>query len=145
MTATVSGDDDATEFTASFPADSNTTWFYPMVGTREDSDYLWVTASINPDISVDAEIWVSIPTKTISLSGNPYDVVNGAETAPHRIFPYVHQVGAYLRQDTTLLPTSAGRLESDNPAARIGNLTDIVICNDTRVRYDSTSDTFNTT
>ena len=145
VTATVSGDDDATEFTASFPADSNTTWFYPKVGDRADSDYLWVTASINPDISVDAEIWVSIPTKTISLSGNPYDVANGAETAPHRIFPYVHQVGAYLRQDTTLSPTSAGRLESDNPAARIGNLTDIVICNDTRVRYDSTSDTFNTT
>ncbi len=142
--ATVSAGDDATEFTASFPAGS--VWFFPQVDERVDSDYLWVTATINPEISPDAEIWVSVPTAKITLSnGGVFDVVNGAETAPHRVFPFVHQVGAYLRQDgTALTDTWAGKLE-DSPANRVGNLTDIVVCNDFRVAYDSENDTFKTT
>ncbi|MBE6382877.1 MAG: hypothetical protein E7049_07700, partial [Lentisphaerae bacterium] len=142
--ATVSAADDATEFTAFFPAGS--VWFYPQVGTREDSDYLWVTATINPEISPDAEIWVSVPTATITLSnGGVFDVVNGAETQPHRVFPFIHQIGAYLRQDgTALTDTWAGKLE-DSPANRVGNLTDIVVCNDFLVAYDSENDTFKTT
>ena len=142
--ATVSAAEDATEFTASFPAGS--VWFYPQVGTREDSDYLWVTATINPEISPDAEIWVSVPTAKITLSnGGVFDVVNGAETQPHRVFPFVHQIGAYLRQDgTALTDTWAGKLE-DSPANRVGNLTDIVVCNDFLVAYDSENDTFKTT
>ncbi len=142
--ATVSAADDATAFTASFPAGS--VWFYPQVGTREDSDYLWVTATINPEISPDAKIWVSVPTAKITLSnGGVFDVVNGAETAPHRVFPFVHQIGAYLRQDgTALTGTWAGKLE-DSPANRVGNLTDIVVCNDFLVAYDSENDTFKTT
>ncbi len=143
-TATVAAADDATEFTASFPAGS--VWFYPQTGTREDSDYLWVTATINPEISPDAEIWVSVPTAKITLSnGGVFDVVNGAETQPHRVFPFVHQIGAYLRQDgTALTGTWAGKLE-DSPADRVGNLTDIVVCNDFLVAYDSGNDTFKTT
>lgn len=145
--ATVSAADDATEFTASFPAGS--VWFHPQVGTREDSDYLWVTATINPEISPDAEIWVSVPTAKITLSnGGVFDVVNGAETAPHRVFPFVHQIGAYLRQDSTdstaLTGESAGKLE-DATADRVGNLTDIVVCNDFLVAYDAENDTFKTT
>ncbi len=142
--ATVSAADDATAFTASFPAGS--VLFYPQVGTREDSDYLWVTATINPEISPDAEIWVSVPTATITLSnGGVFKVVNGAETQPHRVFPFVHQIGAYLRQDgTALTGTWAGRLE-DSPANRVGNLTDIVVCNDFLVAYDAENDTFKTT
>ena len=142
--ATVAAGDDATEFTASFPAGS--VWFYPQVNGREDSDYLWVTATINPEISPDAQIWVSVPTEKIKLSnGGVFDVVNGAETAPHRVFPFVHQIGAYLRQDgTALTGTWAGKLE-DSPANRVGNLTDIVVCNDFLVAYDSENDTFKTT
>lgn len=142
--ATVSAADGAMEFTASFPAGS--VWFYPQVGTREDSDYLWVTATINPEISPDAQIWVSVPTEKITLSnGGVFDVVNGAETQPHRVFPFVHQIGAYLRQDDTALTgTWAGKLE-DSPANRVGNLTDIVVCNDFLVAYDSENDTFTTT
>lgn len=142
--ATVAAADGATEFTASFPAGS--VWFYPQVNGREDSDYLWVTATINPEISPDAEIWVSVPTEKITLSnGGVFDVVNGAETAPHRVFPFVHQIGAYLRQDgTALTGTWAGKLE-DSPANRVGNLTDIVVCNDFLVAYDSENDTFKTT
>ncbi len=142
--ATVSAADDATEFTASFPAGS--VWFYPQVGTREDSDYLWVTATINPEISPEAKIYVSVPTEKITLSnGGVFDVVNGAETQPHRVFPFVHQIGAYLRQDgTALTGTWAGKLE-DSPANRVGNLTDIVVCNDLLVAYDSENDTFKTT
>ncbi len=142
--ATVSAAEDATAFTASFPAGS--VWFYPQVGTREDSDYLWVTATINPEISPDAEIWVSVPTEKITLSnGGVFKVVNGDETQPHRVFPFVHQVGAYLRQDgTALTGTWAGKLE-DSPANRVGNLTDIVVCNDFLVAYDSENDTFKTT
>ena len=142
--ATVSAADDATEFTASFPAGS--VCFYPQVDDRKDSDYLWVTATINPEISPDAEIWVSVPTAKITLSnGGVFDVVNGAETAPHRVFPFVHQIGAYLRQDSTALTgESAGKLE-DATADRVGNLTDIVVCNDFLVAYDSENDTFKTT
>ena len=142
--ATVSAADDATEFTASFPAGS--VWFYPQVNGREDSDYLWVTATVNPEISPDAEIWVSVPTEKITLSnGGVFKVVNGEETQPHRVFPFVHQVGAYLRQDgTALTGTWAGKLE-DSPANRVGNLTDIVVCNDFLVAYDSENDTFMTT
>lgn len=142
--ATVSAGDDATEFTASFPAGS--VWFYPQVGTREDSDYLWVTATINPEISPDAEIWVSVPTAKITLSnGGVFDVVNGEAKKPHRVFPFVHQIGAYLRQDgTALTGESAGKLEN-SPANRVGNLTDIVVCNDFLVTYDSEHDTFKTT
>ena len=142
--ATVSAGDDATEFTASFPEGS--VWFYPQVDGRVDSDYLWVTATINPEISPDAEIWVSVPTAKITLSnGGVFDVVNGAETAPHRVFPFVHQIGAYLRQDgTALTGTWAGKLEN-SPADRVGNLTDIVVCNDFLVAYDSENDTFKTT
>jgi len=142
--ATVSAADDATEFIASFPAGS--VLFYPQVGTREDSDYLWVTATINPEISPDAEIWVSVPTEKITLSnGGVFKVVNGEETQPHRVFPFVHQIGAYLRQDgTALTGTWAGRLE-DSPANRVGNLTDIVVCNDFLVAYDAENDTFKTT
>ena len=142
--ATVSAAEDATEFTASFPAGS--VWFYPQVNGREDSDYLWVTATINPEISPDAEIWVSVPTEKIKLSnGGVFDVVDGAETQPHRVFPFVHQVGAYLRQDgTALTGTWAGKLEN-SPANRVGSLTDIVVCNDFLVAYDSENDTFKTT
>ena len=142
--ATVTAADDATEFSASFPAGS--VWFYPQVNDREDSDYLWVTATINPEISPDAKIWVSVPTEKITLSnGGVFDVVNGEETQPHRVFPFVHQIGAYLRQDgTALTGTWAGKLE-DSPANRVGNLTDIVVCNDFLVVYDSENDTFKTT
>ncbi len=142
--ATVSAADDATEFTASFPAGS--VWFYPQVNGREDSDYLWVTATINPEISPDAKILVSVPTEKITLSnGGVFDVVNGAETQPHRVFPFVHQIGAYLRQDVPALTgESAGKLE-DSPANRVGNLTDIIVCNDFLVAYDSANDTFKTT
>ena len=107
--AVVDADAGATEFTASFAP--GTTQIYPCVGTRPESDYLWVTATINPDISPDAEIWVSIPTTEITLGNSRYVVVNGAETAPHRILPFVYQVGAYMRQNL-MSAVSASKLNA---------------------------------
>ena len=139
--AVVDADAGATEFTASFAP--GTTQIYPCVGTRPESDYLWVTATINPDISPDAEIWVSIPTAEITLGNSRYVVVNGAETAPHRILPFVYQVGAYMRQNL-MSAVSASKLE-DASAERTAGLTDIILIDDVRVKYDSGRDLFTTT
>lgn len=136
--AVVDANAGATEFTASFAPGA--AHIYPCVGSRSESDYLWVTATINPGISPDAEIWVSIPTSEIALGNSRYVVVNGAAQAPHRVFPFVNQVGAYMRQNT-MSATSAGKLE-DASAERVANLTDIILVDDARVKYDSERDEF---
>ena len=140
-TATLAGE--ATAFTASFPA--SPAWIYPCVGSRAESDYLWVTATVNPEISPDAEVWISVENASIALTGGAtFTVANGAAQAPHRVFPYIWQIGAYLRQDSGLTATWAGRLEN-RPAERLGHLTDVILVNDMKVRYDSAADCFTTT
>ncbi|MGN0855535.1 MAG: glycoside hydrolase family 18 protein [Kiritimatiellia bacterium] len=118
------------------------THIYPCVGTRADSDYLWVTATIDPEIPPEAEIWVSVENTTISLGTSVYAVTNGTARAPHRVFPYKYQIGAYLRQDR-ITAESAGRLE-DRPEMRLGNLTDVIVINDMQVKYDEQAGSFST-
>ncbi|MCR5413531.1 MAG: glycoside hydrolase family 18 protein [Kiritimatiellae bacterium] len=120
------------------------THIYPCVGTRTESDYIWVTATINPSISPDAEIWVSVSDSTITLGGSSvYNVANGTASAPHRVFPYAYQVGTYIRQDWTH-SGSVGNL-SNGDGNRVKGLTDIILINDMNVRYVQSTDGFDTT
>ncbi len=120
------------------------TYIYPCVGTRTESDYIWVTATISPSISPDAEIWVSVTDKTITLGGSSvYNVANGTASAPHRVFPYAYQVGAYIRQDWAY-SGAVGNL-SNGDGNRVKNLTDIILINDMNVRYVASTDGFDTT
>ncbi len=120
------------------------THIYPCVGSRTESDYIWVTATISPSISPDAEIWVSVTDSTITLGGSSvYNVANGTATAPHRVFPYAYQVGTYIRQDWTH-SGAVGNL-SNGDGNRVKGLTDIILINDMNVRYVSSNDAFDTT
>lgn len=117
---------------------------YPCVGTRTESDYIWVTATISPMIHPDAEIWVNVTNETLTLGeSSVYTVVNGTAKAPHRVFPYAYQVGAYLRQDRAHSGSVANLANGDGN--RVKGLTDILLINDFNVRYVAGSDAFDTT
>lgn len=120
---------------------------YPCVGSRTESDYIWVTASITPTISPDAEIWVNVTNETIALTSEgavyTYTVKNGTAVAPHRVFPYAYQVGAYLRQDRAYNGSTANLANGDGN--RVKGLTDILLINNFNVRYVASTDAFDTT
>ncbi|MCQ2367984.1 MAG: glycoside hydrolase family 18 protein [Kiritimatiellae bacterium] len=100
---------------------------YPHVGTRADSDYLWITAKVNPNISTAAEIKVSIENDRIVLGTSEYIVKNGTAQSPHRAFPHYYQIGAYFRSDR-VSATSCAPL-GDATSERVKNLTDLILIN----------------
>lgn len=104
-----------------------TAHIYPHVGTRADSDYLWITAKVNPNISTEAEIKVSIENDRITLGTSEYSVKNGTAQSPHRVFPHYYQIGAYFRSDR-VSATSCAPL-GDETAERVKNLTDLILIN----------------
>lgn len=122
-----------------------TEWIYPCVGNRTDSDYLWLTAKINPDISTAAEIRVSLDNTTLKLGENEYTVIkaSGDTIAPHRVFPYYYKSGAYFRADR-VTESSCAPLE-DATDERLKSLNDIILINDLEPVYDASSDSFSTT
>lgn len=110
--------------------------------SRLSSDYVWITAKINPDIAVEAKIYTDIVESSISVSGD-CEVVNGVAKAPHRVFPYYYKSGAYFRQDK-VSGTSCAPLE-DETSARLKSLNDIILINDLEPVYNAETKTISTT
>ena len=116
--------------------------FYPNTPANGDSGYIWLTAAISPDIPDDAEIWVTLVTDKITINGCAFEVTNGVAKAPHRVLKNRYQIAAYLRQDWMSASNAYG-LENST-SNRIANLTDIILVNNLRVKYDADSDSFKT-
>lgn len=95
-------------------------WVYPKVGTRAHSDRVWLTARVAPEIPARAKVWVSVPSREVRLGGNLYTVANGATAAPHRVYPYLWRVNAYLPTGKT----GAG-FYNDAVEKRVANLTEL--------------------
>ena len=64
------------EFTLTYTPRPNSgdQWIYPRTGGRVESDYIWLTAAIDPAISRDAEIRVSVDNSQIRLQDGTYAV-----------------------------------------------------------------------
>ena len=147
------------EFTLTYTPRPNSgdQWIYPRTGTRTESDYIWLTAAINPAISRDAEIRVSVDNKQIHLQDGTYAVDNNLKdgaVAPHRIYPYKYRVNAYLRDDRMAGATARpnyqrdvfsgdGTPEGEAKEARLrtSNLTELTLI-DVFPIYNAETDTF---
>lgn len=101
-------------------AEGSEAWVYPKVGNRLHSDRVWLTARVSPGISARARIWVDVPEGEVRLGGNLYTVANGAAKAPHRVYPYLYRVNAYLPTGKT----GAG-FYNDAMEKRVANLTEL--------------------
>lgn len=146
-----------TEFTLTYTPrpDNGDTWIHPRTETRAESGYIWLTAAIDPAISRDAEIRVSVDNKTIRLRDGTYAVDNNlladGSVAPHRVYPYKYRVNAYLRDDR--MAKAAGRArdvfsgdgtpegEAQEARLRVSNLTELTLI-DVFPIYNAKTDTF---
>ena len=146
-----------TEFTLTYTPrpDNGDTWIHPRTETRAESGYIWLTAAIDPAISRDAEIRVSVDNETICLQDGTYVVDNNlladGSVAPHRVYPYKYRVNAYLRDDR--MANAAGRArdvfsgdgtpegEAREARLRVSNLTELTLI-DVFPIYNAQTDTF---
>ena len=118
------------EFTLTYTPRPNSgdQWIYPRTGGRVESDYIWLTAAIDPAISRDAEIRVSVDNKQIRLQDGTYAVDNNllsdGTVAPHRVYPYKYRNNAYLR---ALRFHTGSNVFADNEAGRLNGLTDLML------------------
>ena len=118
------------EFTLTYTplANGGDQWIYPRTSTRVESDYIWLTAAIDPAISRDAEIRVSVDNKQIRLQDGTYAVDNNLlsddTVAPHRVYPYKYRNNAYLR---ALRFHTGSNVFADNEAGRLNGLTDLML------------------
>ena len=134
------------EFTLTYTPRPNSgdQWIYPRTGGRVESDYIWLTAAIDPAISRDAEIRVSVDNKQIRLQDGTYAVDNNLleddTVAPHRVYPYQYRVNAYLTAGS-LNQAGLGSVLKDNTEARLAGLTDVMVAT-AKVNYHSEDDTF---
>lgn len=135
--------------TFTFTGDGNASegspdWFYPHTPGRVESDYIWLTAEIDPAISSDAKIYADVTDSSISLGGCVYQVDNNllsdGTVAPHRVYPYKYRVNAYLTAGS-LNRNDLGQVLNDHTVERLAGLTDIMIAT-AKVNYHSESDTF---
>lgn len=103
-------------------------WFYPHTPGRVESDYLWLTAEIDPAISRDARIYADVVNDIVSIGGCTYVVDNNlladGSVAPHRVYPYQYRNNAYLRSDRF---ANGNNIFSDNEAGRLNSLTDLML------------------
>ena len=145
------------EFTLTYTPKNSDQWIYPRTGTRTESDYIWLTAAINPAISRDAEIRVSVDNKQIHLQDGTYAVDNNLKdgaVAPHRIYPYKYRVNAYLRDDRMAAATARPNFQRDvfsgdgtpegeakEARLRTSNLTELTLI-DVFPIYNAETDTF---
>lgn len=137
-------------YTFTFKGDGNASqgspdWFYPHTPGRVESDYIWLTAEIDPAISRDAKIYADVTNASISLGGCAYQVDNNflddnGTVAPHRVYPYKYRVNAYLTAGS-LNRNDLGQVLNDHTAERLAGLTDIMIAT-AKVNYHSEDDTF---
>ena len=130
-------------------------WFYPHTPGRVESDYLWLTAEIDPAISRDARIYADVVDASVSIGGCTYVVDNNlladGSVAPHRVYPYKYRVNAYLRDDR--MANAAGRArdvfsgdgtpegEAREARLRVSNLTELTLI-DVFPIYNAQTDTF---
>lgn len=146
MTRTAVGEANDTTFTITFEntayadvtSGRSNGWVYTGAGDR-----LWVTASINEQISPDAEFLVEVVSESLHLGSNLYNVADAEEKPLHRVYPYRYRINAYLRNDRMkgALPNRTSDVFNNAPAQRIANLTDLTLINLYPI-YDSTTDTF---
>ncbi len=118
-------------------------WFYPHTPGRVESDYIWLTAEIDPAISRDAKIYADVTDSSISIGGCVYQVDNNLKdgaVAPHRVYPYKYRVNAYLTAGS-LNTNGLGNVLSDHTAERLAGLTDVMIAT-AKVNYNNTENTF---
>lgn len=119
-------------------------WFYPHTPGRAESDYLWLTAEIDPAISRDAKIYADVADDTLSIGGCVFTVDhslrNDGTVAPHRVYPYKYRVNAYLTAKS-LNTSGLGSVLGDRTAERLASLTDVMIAT-AKVNYNSGGDTF---
>ena len=91
-------------------------------------DRVWLTAKIDPGISRDAEIRVSVSSPEVRLGYNLYTVDNNllddGTVAPHRVYPYKYRNNAYLR---ALRFHTGSNVFADNEAGRLNGLTDLML------------------
>lgn len=119
-------------------------WFYPHTPGRVESDYLWLTAEIDPAISRDAKIYADVVDDTISIGGCVYQVDNNllsdGTVAPHRVYPFQYRINAYLRADR-MRGVYASDILDNATAARLAGLTDVMLSS-LKVTYNRNSDSF---
>lgn len=137
-------------YTFTFKGDGNASegtpdWFYPRVpGRREESDYLWLTAEIDPAISSDAKIYADVTDSSISIGGCVYQVDNNllsdGTVAPHRVYPFQYRINAYLRADR-MRGVYASDILDNATAARLAGLTDVMLSS-LKVTYNRGADSF---
>ena len=135
-------------YTFTFKGDGNASegspdWFYPHTPGRVESDYIWLTAEIDPAISRDAKIYADVTDSSISIGGCVYQVdhnLKDGAVAPHRVYPYKYRVNAYLTAGS-LNRNDLGQVLNDHTAERLEGLTDIMIAT-AKVNYHSEDDTF---
>ena len=122
-------------YTFTFKGDGNASegtpdWFYPHVpGRLVESDYIWLTAEIDPAISRDAKIYADVTDTSISIGGCAYQVDNNLKdgtVAPHRVYPYKYRNNAYLRADR-MRGVRASDILDNASAARLAGLTDVML------------------
>ena len=148
------------EFTLTYTPRPNSgdQWIYPRTGGRVESDYIWLTAAIDPAISRDAEIRVSVDNTQIRLQDGTYAVDNNLlsddSVAPHRVYPYKYRVNAYLRDDRMADATARPNFQRDvfsgdgtaegeatEARHRVSNLTELTLI-DVFPIYNAETDTF---
>ena len=120
-------------------------WFYPHTPGRVESDYIWLTAEIDPAISRDAKIYADVTNASISLGGCAYQVDNNflddnGTVAPHRVYPFKYRINAYLRADRMRGVYASDTLDNAT-AARLAGLTDVMLSS-LKVTYNRNSDSF---
>lgn len=136
-------------YTFTFKGDGNASqgspdWFYPHTPGRVESDYIWLTAEIDPAISRDAKIYADVTDSSISIGGCVYQVDNNllsdGTVAPHRVYPFKYRINAYLRADR-MRGVYASDILDNATAARLAGLTDVMLSS-LKVTYNRNSDSF---
>ena len=120
-------------YTFTFKGDGNASegtpdWFYPHTPGRVDSDYIWLTAEIDPAISSDAKIYADVTDSSISVGGCVYQVDNNlredGSVAPHRVYPHKYRNNAYLRANRF---NEGSDIFTDYGEERLSGLTDLML------------------
>lgn len=142
MTRTLTASDDGKTLTLTFSnpdyasVEMNRTkgWVYA-------SDWLWLTATVNPAISREAAIRVEVSSEQLHLGENRYQVKNGSAARAHRIYPYRYRIRAYLPSNRIVGGGAGSDVFSDRPDLRVANLTELIQFSITPT-YQAASDSF---
>ena len=112
-------------------------WLFPFItgnAQRTESDRVWLTAAIDPEISENATLEARVADTQLSLSGSVFTVVDDAPGL-HRVYPYCFRVSAYLPSG------KVGAVILNEAAQRLPNLTEAIHF-EVAPTYDSEADRF---